>query len=120
MDETLFPTREQIAQDFRENAPGLTEVTVYQINPDNGATTATAEEVTALKRVHSKSAMSIGDGEIPDERCRFWLVAEDMEFTPKRRDKIEDADGITWTLDSADLVAFGALAVCETSRARSS
>ena len=114
-----FPTAEQIGQDFKDYAPALKPVTVTSIEADAGGTVQTAEEVTCLKRVHMRSTVSVGDGTVPDERCRFWMLSSDIGFTVYGRHKILDADGVTWKVDSSDARALGALVVCETTRVRS-
>jgi hypothetical protein len=114
-----FPTAADIAQDFREFAPAIAPVTVTAIEADAGGVVETAENVACLKRVHYRGNIAIGDGTIPDERCRFWLLNEDIGFTVYGRHKVLDADGVSWKVDSSEARALGALIVCETTRVRS-
>lgn len=118
-----FPTAEEIADDFRDYAPATTAVTVEQLNPDNGTVLKTAENVTCLKRIHFRGTAGVESGSVPDERCRFWLLSEEItdgttEFTVKPQDRITDADGISWDVNSLELRALGAMTVCECGRSR--
>jgi hypothetical protein len=112
-----FPA--DIGADFEAYAPGTATVTVRSINPDTGATLETAD-VTALKRTRKRSPFTVGGGgELSADDCRFVCRTSSLGFTPKTRDEIEDADGVTWQVVDAELIGFGELVACNVTKKRS-
>jgi len=103
---------ENVGADFRAYCPGKTTVTVLQIDPDTGATLATSAGVTALKRVTRTTSPGAGGGEVGVEECKFLLDAAAVSFTPRSRDKITDADGVTWSVGDVETIGFGQLHSC--------
>lgn len=94
------------------NSP-LTPVTVTQTNSDTGATVTTAENVTALKRKSLKAVVPAGGGEISATTSSFRLWAEGLDFVPKARDVIADADGVSWDIQDVSVEGFGGFYVCD-------
>lgn len=113
---TPFPA--DIGQDFAAVVDGLTSVTVTQINPDTGAETASCEGVTCLAGDREQETAGVGDGSVPAERTGFTLRASEVSFEPRERDRVTDADGIVWSLDSVSVEGRGSLYVCEATRMR--
>lgn len=112
-----FPAN--IALDFERYAPGTAPVAVRSVNPDTGATVAEVEDVTALKRTRRRSPFTVGGGgELSADDCRFVVRADALGFTPKTRDQVVDADGITWEVKDAELIGFGDLVAMNVTRKR--
>ena len=97
----------------------LSRVTVHSINPTSGATLATAENVTALKRARRRMPVGAQGGEFGSDLGRFVLRASEIPFTLKQRDHIVDADGVTiWFVDKLEVIAFGQLITADVKRKR--
>lgn len=115
---------EQIERAFRQLAARvaggahLALVTVRQIDPDSGATLATAENVTALKRSRRRQMFGVQLGELGSDQSRFVLLASAVGFFVKTKDEIE-ADGVTWHVDTASAIAFDVLYACDVGLRRS-
>lgn len=101
-----------IGADFEAYMP-TTSVTVRQINPDTGATIATAANVAAMKRSRRRQPFGVAGGELGSDQCRFILRASEVGFLVKARDEILDADGVTWHVESASAIAFHQLFACD-------
>jgi hypothetical protein len=91
----------------------LTLVSVTQTNSDTGATVATAENVTALKRKSLKAVFGAGDGEASAQTSSFRLWADGLDFTPKSRDVITDADAVAWNVGDVSVEGFGSFYICD-------
>ena len=102
-----------IGQDFEDYAPGTTQVTVQEIDPDDASVDTTSNSVTALKRITAYGEDPIGEGTIGATECKFWLRASQVSFAVRARCRIVDAEGITWIVGDANLVGFGNLWVCD-------
>lgn len=112
-----FPA--DLAADFEAYAPGTTAVTVLSIQPDTGATLATAAGVTALKRTRRRSPFNVGGGgELSADDCRFVVRADALGFTAKTRDQVVDADAVVWEVKDAELIGFGDLVALNVTRKR--
>lgn len=91
---------------------GLDLLTVQQIDPDTGIVTATSEDVTCLKRLTQKATVAVGEGEVGSAMSGFTLVASGVSFVPKDRDRVIDADGVTWIIGNVTIGGFGTLYQC--------
>lgn len=101
-----------VGQDFEDFAVGLRLVTVSRIDPDTGEATATVEDVPAEQLIRNRRA-SGGATEVASDTNRFFFRADRLDFTPKSRDRITDADGFVWVVTAADVQGFGALCVAD-------
>jgi len=98
------------------------QITVRQLNPDSGATVATASGVYAIKRVRERQPFGSGQGgDMPADQCRFLLRADQLSFELKQRDEITDADGVVWVVDErgTEHIGFQAVYTASVSRKRS-
>jgi hypothetical protein len=113
---TPFPA--DIGLDFAAVVDGLSRVTVRQTDPDTGATLATAENVTCLAGDRDDADAAVGDGEAGGESTGFTLLAREVGFEVRARDRVTDEDGVVWSVDSTSVEGRGALYVCEATRMR--
>jgi hypothetical protein len=90
-------------QDFEDFAVGLQPVTVSSVDPASGAVLATATDVPAAKLVTMRDSVSARTGEVGVDKCEWWFRADRLEFTPKTRDLITEADGTVWVMDDCQL-----------------
>jgi hypothetical protein len=104
---------ENVGADFSAFMAGAATVTVRQINPDDGTATATAPNVTALKRSRRRQPFGVSGGELSSDQCRFILRASEVGFLVKARDEIVDAEGVSWHVESANAIAFNQLYACD-------
>lgn len=111
-----FDLREMIEDDM-DIVDGLEKVTVLQVNPDTGATLATARKVVTLQRAISAAPAILNDGEIPKRSGRMHIKASSIAFEPSRRDKIVEADGSTWIIESVAIVTLKTRYACEVTEA---
>lgn len=100
--------------DFALVTDNLTIVSIAQIDPDSGSTLQTASSVVCLQPEESVLDLEIGQGEVGTQTSSFWIEAASVQtggtaWTPKERDQITDAAGITWVIDSVRLLAFGTM-----------
>jgi hypothetical protein len=99
--------------DYAAVVDGLDELTVQQVGADEATVTATSENVTCLKKTPRRETAQVGDGEVGAEACGFTLVASGLSFVPRTRDRITDADGVTWSIGDVTVGGFGTLYYCE-------
>ena len=99
--------------------PNAADVTVRSIDADSGATLATATAVTANRSQVTHGETPVGEGVVPNETCRFRLIASEVSFDMKPRDQIVEADGTTWTVTTATLGVLRSRWICEAVRTRS-
>ena len=115
--DTLF---DDVGADFSDFCAGQADVTVRQINPDTGATIATANNVTALKRSRRRNPFAVAmGGELGGDRCRFVLRASEVGFVPKARDEITDAAALVWQVEAVEAIGFNQLYACDVTLKRS-
>ena len=108
--------------DFEDYAVGLQSVTIRSVDPDEPSTTlVTAEDVPAAKLVTKADTVSARTGEVGHTTCDWWFRTDRLEFTPKPRDQIEEADGTVWLIDGAELdgIYSHELTKCSTTKSRS-
>lgn len=108
-------TAADLADDF-DVFDNVTNVTVRQIDPVTGAVTATAANVPGLRSVVSAQGIEAGDGEIRSTTTRFQLPVSRLSFSPKKRDRVTDAAGGVWAVDSVSLSTFGTRYTVEVTR----
>jgi hypothetical protein len=107
-----------IGLDFAAVTDGLELVRVRQVDPDTGETTATAYPVTALAGDAVEENAGTEGGEVAGIESGFTLRASDVGFVPRERDRIVDAAGVTWSIDSVSVEGRGSLYVCDATRMR--
>ena len=85
-------------------------VTVERVDPQTGAATATAQNVTALKLTSTGAPVKIGGGGlIGSDECQFFLRASQVGFKPEQNDRIvEPDDGPTWNINLTETIGYGA------------
>lgn len=87
----------------------LSAATVESLDPDTGATLASAAGVTVLHATESADE----EGGVTAARKSFWLVAAEVTgFALKKRDRLTDALGVKWLVESVGTEAFGTIYVC--------
>jgi hypothetical protein len=100
-----------------EDGSPLTEVTVSRIHPDTGAVIESASGVVALKRKYAKNPVGTGyGGEASDQvgSFRLWASYLDGLASPlKERDRIADADGVTWDIGGLSHEGFQGFVICD-------
>ena len=83
--------------------------TVARIDPDTGSTLATSAGVAALKLTSTGQPVHVGGGgEVGVTTCQFWLRGASVSFVPEARDRITEADGTVWNIDSCERIGYGA------------
>ncbi len=98
--------------DFAAVVDGLDSLTVEQIDPDTGGVLATCEGVTAVQNAPRVVTDGAGGGEVGSRNCSFTLLASDMTFEPRSRDRVTDADGVRWSIGDVTVGGFGTLYRC--------
>jgi hypothetical protein len=92
-------------------------VTLLQIDPDSGATTATDAAVTVLKRMEEKDEVAVEDGtSVPVVTTKFHLRASTCDFVPKERDRIVDGSAVTWVVRKVTKASFATRYICDVIR----
>lgn len=99
-----------VGQDFEDFAVGLRPVTVSQIDPDTGDALVTVADVPAEQLIRNRQSGG-GTTEVASDTNRFFFRADRLNFTPKARDQITDADGFVWAVTDAAVQGFSALCV---------
>lgn len=95
---------------------GITTVSVREINPDGGALISTDTGVECLRRQVMANEKRMGEGAAEVQEVRFHLRASTMNRVPKKRDRIVEADGTVWVINSVASAAFSSRYVCETAQ----
>ncbi len=110
MADVFTDTWDDIGADFLEFCD-TTVVTVRQLNPQTGATVATASNVPALKRV---TALDTPGQIVGANANRFLLRLSTIGFTPSSRDQIEEAGGTVWDVDGdgVQVIGFSQVVMC--------
>ena len=97
-------------------------VTVERVDPQTGAATATAPNVTALKLTSTGQPVKIGgSGLIGADECQFFLRASQVGFQPALNDRVVEPDGTRWNVTLAETIGYGATGTlyrCPVTRAR--
>lgn len=111
--------------DFAAYYPDPRPVTVESVNPDTGATLASAANVPAARLLEVGNTAPARGGEVGFGACEFWFRCDGLSFTPKPRDTVtEDPGGaaeIVWIIDECAFTGVGgarALCRCKVTRAR--
>lgn len=93
-------------------------VTVESLDPDledGSDVLATATDVRALAGRETGGETGVGGGTVGKKRRNFTLVAADMSFELKNRDRITRADGTTWITGDTDSGGLGGLDIARDS-----
>jgi hypothetical protein len=112
-----FPAQLNIAEDMLNTVDGLTTATIKQMDPDYGTVLQTSTAVI-LKRNTGVVTTGVGDGELGEANCshiRIWAqTMTPVNFIPKYRDQITDAEGITWMIpEDVQMQSFNGFYVFE-------
>lgn len=108
-----------IGADFEAYMPTV-NITVANINPDTGAAMTTVTDVPAMKRVRRRQPFGVGDGgELGEDKSRFVFRRSRVSWTVTTRDQITDGDGIVWSIESVEMIAFNELVAVNVVKKRS-
>lgn len=100
-------------EDFAAVVDGLDSLLVEQIDPDTGDVLATCDDVTCLENSSDIVTSPAGGGEVGSEISHFTLLAADMTFVPRARDRITDTDGVKWSIGDVKIGGFDELYRCK-------
>ena len=84
-------------------------------HPDDEAYLSAALMALAVQNGQRVVCVTATRGELGGDQCRFVVRTADLAFTPKARDRVTDADGGVWEVESVQLVGFGQLAALDVS-----
>lgn len=79
-------------------------VTVAQLNPDSGATITSVSSVPAVRQSIEGAPVNVGSGgQVPARLIAWAFPNTNITWTVKTRDRITDANNVTYLVDTASL-----------------
>lgn len=104
--------------DFLVILDDLRPVTVTSVNPDTGATLASAANVMALKGETEKKTMGADGGTLPTTGDRWEFPAATVGFEVKEQDRITEAGGTAWLVEVVRKDVTGTMYLCDVEKAK--